>query len=293
MIAWTGQSGPGGIPHLSYVKRKPQPLGAELKTVCDGSSGVCLYAEMQEGKERMQRLKYCIDHGATTACTLRMISKMGLNETNLDDDKKPQRVVVADSWFASRKTAIALKDLLGLHLTGPIKTATRGFPIEAIRWSLVGLDRGDHVVFKEEGADRWAVGWSDIHFKCYITTHGLTGRAATPALKKRQRLDGRHYQIPVRPIPRMPEPLGNDISSQYWRCTDSALYHFHTELTSSTPNFLRPGPTPRNHRVLPARDGLGGPAQPLQARHPRTASHLEDQTVADTHPVRDDWHGRG
>jgi hypothetical protein len=140
-----------------------------------------------------------------------MLSKMGMNETNLADDKKLERVVVADSWFASRKTAIALCDILGIHFTGPIKTATKGFPIEALRWCLVGTDRGTHVIFKERQADRWAVGWHDIHFKCYITTHGLTTEAETPALKKRQKLDGRHFQIKVPRIPRMPRPCGTEL----------------------------------------------------------------------------------
>jgi hypothetical protein len=34
--AWTGQ----GTPHLSFVERKPEPLGAEVKSLCDGLSGV-------------------------------------------------------------------------------------------------------------------------------------------------------------------------------------------------------------------------------------------------------------
>jgi hypothetical protein len=182
-----------------------------MKTVCDGSTGMCLYVEMQEGKVRMRRTKFSDDHPATTACTLRMLSKMGMNEKNLADDNKLERVVVADSWFASRKTAIALDGILGVHFTGPIKTATTGFPIEALRWCLLGTDRGTHVIFKEKKADRWAVGWHDIHFKCYITTHGLTSEASTPALKKRQKLDGRHYQIKVHRIPRMPHPCGTEL----------------------------------------------------------------------------------
>jgi hypothetical protein len=40
MISWTGNSGPGGIPHLSYIKRKPDPLGCELKNACDTSTGM-------------------------------------------------------------------------------------------------------------------------------------------------------------------------------------------------------------------------------------------------------------
>ena len=31
MLEWKGKSGHGGLPHLSFIKRKPQPLGTELK----------------------------------------------------------------------------------------------------------------------------------------------------------------------------------------------------------------------------------------------------------------------
>ena len=116
MMAWTGHSGPGGIPHLSFVKRKPQPLGAELKAVCDGSTGVCMFVEMQEGKERMRRKAFVEEYGATTACTVRMLNQMGMAETNLET--KLKRVVTADSWFASLKTANAVKSILGMEFTG-------------------------------------------------------------------------------------------------------------------------------------------------------------------------------
>ena len=47
MIQWEGISGPGGMPHLSFVPRKPKSLGCEVKTVCDCSTGVMLYLEIQ------------------------------------------------------------------------------------------------------------------------------------------------------------------------------------------------------------------------------------------------------
>ena len=40
MIPWKGNSGGAGlVPHVSFVKRKPEPLGVELKTVCDCTTG--------------------------------------------------------------------------------------------------------------------------------------------------------------------------------------------------------------------------------------------------------------
>jgi hypothetical protein len=40
MFEWTGQVGPGGIPFLSWIERKPKPLGSELKSVCEGHFGI-------------------------------------------------------------------------------------------------------------------------------------------------------------------------------------------------------------------------------------------------------------
>jgi hypothetical protein len=60
--AWTGQ----GMPHLSTVPHKPEPLGTEAKNLCDGLSGVMLFLELQEGKTRMANQKFCDLHKATT-----------------------------------------------------------------------------------------------------------------------------------------------------------------------------------------------------------------------------------
>ena len=60
MSLWLGDVGivPGvgsnykPIPFLSFVPRKPDPLGAEGKCVADGETGCFLRVEMQEGAER-------------------------------------------------------------------------------------------------------------------------------------------------------------------------------------------------------------------------------------------------
>jgi hypothetical protein len=95
------------------------------------------------------------------------------------------------------ETMQAVREKLGLHFTGVIKTAHKGFPLEMCRWALADEDGGKHVVFKTVDVQNvWAIGWSDIHFKTFITTQGVTnlGEAAE---KKRQRADGRNYTIQV------------------------------------------------------------------------------------------------
>ncbi len=99
---------------------------------------VCTF-EIQKGKIAMARKKRCCTYKATTACTVRMLDKMGLKESESDLMDAPdqwyanegkKRCVYADSWFASVETALALKRELGLHFTGPIKTAHKYFPLD-------------------------------------------------------------------------------------------------------------------------------------------------------------------
>jgi hypothetical protein len=121
-------------------------------------TGIMLYLEVQEGKERMARLKYVEDYQATTACTVRMLAALSLVENSLPPDKKLQRVVFGDSWFASYETMKGLREKLGLNFVGVIKTAHKEYPIEQCRWCLVGEDRGKYVAFKSvEENNVWAV----------------------------------------------------------------------------------------------------------------------------------------
>jgi hypothetical protein len=86
-----------GMPHLSFVPRKPVPLGCEVKCVADGTSGIMMYIELQEGKARMRRLRFADEYPATVAITLRMVAAMGLGEISLPADEKLRCVVVGDS----------------------------------------------------------------------------------------------------------------------------------------------------------------------------------------------------
>ena len=44
----------GNLPHLSYIYRKPEPLGAELKTVAYYVTGALVFIEVHIGKEGMK-----------------------------------------------------------------------------------------------------------------------------------------------------------------------------------------------------------------------------------------------
>ena len=80
MSLWLGDDGvldgkganPFPIPFLSFVERKPDPLGAELKVAACGTSGVTVALELQEGAELHCHQQYFTEYGHTTAVCLRL-----------------------------------------------------------------------------------------------------------------------------------------------------------------------------------------------------------------------------
>ena len=72
------------------------------------------------------------------------------------------RVVVADSAFASVKSAVALRNRLGLFFLGMVKTAHRHFPKKFLQ-DVTIAERGGHVVVVavKDGVDLRSVAWND------------------------------------------------------------------------------------------------------------------------------------
>ena len=46
----------GNLPHLSYLLRKPKPLGTEFKCCANTGTGIMLCLETQEGKDAMSKV---------------------------------------------------------------------------------------------------------------------------------------------------------------------------------------------------------------------------------------------
>ncbi len=113
MIFWCGVA----EGRLIWIPRKPTPLGFMLKTVVDQSSGVLLEAEIVEGAEIDEKKEFVEQWGKTTATTLRLMRRWW----------STGKIGVADSWFASYKTAVALMKH-GLFFVGNVKTAHKYFP---------------------------------------------------------------------------------------------------------------------------------------------------------------------
>jgi hypothetical protein len=73
MCAWKPRTTPtGGLPNISFIQRKPKPLGTEFKNSADGESGVMLFLEIQEGKKGMEHARFRDTMKANGACGLRL-----------------------------------------------------------------------------------------------------------------------------------------------------------------------------------------------------------------------------
>ena len=85
----------GGLPNISFIKRKPKPLGTEFKTMCDTETGVMKFMEIQEGKEIMRVKPFAVELGVTSGCVARMASACALGST-----------ILGVSWLGSVKVYV-------------------------------------------------------------------------------------------------------------------------------------------------------------------------------------------
>ncbi|KAL3908548.1 MAG: hypothetical protein SGILL_008440 [Bacillariaceae sp.] len=163
------QTKSANLPAISYVQRKPKPLGTELKCVADVSSGVMLHLEIQRGKKGMQNAKYSKALGGTSSCTLRMVEQAVTQSSGSKD------TVYGDSWFASVKTATELSKRLGVHFVGIVKTAHRRFPKDYIEETMKEWPGGTHIVLEScFGDDLLALGYkySSKKILSFVATKG-------------------------------------------------------------------------------------------------------------------------
>ena len=107
-----------GLPHVTKIARKPEGVGTEYRTLSCGETKIMLQLEIQEGKVPMQGKEYAKDYGSGTSSLLRLTRYWSGSD----------RTVVADSAFASLKTAEALHKHRGLRFIGLVKTAHKRFP---------------------------------------------------------------------------------------------------------------------------------------------------------------------
>lgn len=216
MCAYTGLEGVDAvkqtntfknIDHLDFVPCKPEPLGKEIKTMCDGESGVFLNIEIQRGAERHRLQEWYDSWGHTTAQCLRLVKPW------LYSDK--ERVFAADSWFSGVRTSEAICTLSGgkMFTVGDVKTNSSGFPKDKFKeavpdgngqWATFSsvLKELDHPSITE--MKMWAVAHrrgGAIH--CFIFTSGCTLMGEPMKHSVKEDNDGGNDYIIARECPKV------------------------------------------------------------------------------------------
>lgn len=162
MSSFRPKSKTGNLPSLSYIQRKPKPLGTELKVAADGDTGIITHLELQKKADLMHQQPLWNLYGTTTACTARLTEK---------EDTDRVTTVFGDSWFASVKTARTLmKRREGKEgktfFTGIVKTAHADFPKDYLTKRMKGRGAGSHCIMTAtiDGDIYYAVGYR--HTRC-------------------------------------------------------------------------------------------------------------------------------
>ena len=131
----------GGLPNLTWMIRKPEPLGTEFKTVCCSITGVMIFMEIQRGKDGMKEIKYNREFGATAGCTIRLAERSSQELYSTKD------IVVGDAWFGS---VIAAGQLAaeGKDCCLQVKTNSGFYPKQFIMDALENAPGGVNIILK-------------------------------------------------------------------------------------------------------------------------------------------------
>ena len=189
---WYGQGGywiNHGLPQYIAIDRKPEN-GCEIQNAACGESGIMLRVKLVKTKEEeMTHLEEIDDKGLNHGA--KIIKSLVAPWTGSD------RIVGADSYFASVGTALELKRI-GLRFIGVVKTATKRFPMKHLS-GLELRDRGDCVGLVSKGVDGQPsllpFVWMDRNRRYFIAT-GSSLQAGKTYSRKRWRQEDEEEDAP-------------------------------------------------------------------------------------------------
>ena len=199
----------GNLPNLSYVQRKPEPLGTEFKNLVDGMVGDLCWLEVQEGKERMSKKQYHMSLGACSATVMRGVVDssssvpipLGVERPMVDNDGSEgtnyKKLFLGDSWFGSVRSCLEVAKA-GHHSCFIIKQGNARSPKKFLEETMKDFPGGIWIVLEAEdgatGIDLVCIGYK--YNKKKVLTFILSKGAGST-------LEGEPYEA------RFPDRFGN------------------------------------------------------------------------------------
>ena len=227
MIAWRPRTTETGIPFpvvpksLSYLPRKPEPLGIELKGVWCTNTGILIRLECVVGKEFNATLPLVKDFA--TKPVARRRNRNGYAYDYYEGGTKKALVVrfgnmlphgaviLGDADFASAPAAAALMKYSEVYFIGHVKQQIQGYPAAFIDETLTEHPSGSKIVLekKVDGIDLVAIGYKYNRSKVlkFIMSKGACSSTPHPDWNHIIRYCDKHGPS-ARTIPR-PEACGH------------------------------------------------------------------------------------
>ena len=183
MVRWYGLGGSWisvGLPHYVAMDRKPED-GCEIQSACCTGSGIICQIKLCKSKSECERAAQAQDNEPANDATAAHTTDNGKSSKSAGTSAvleltrpwhSTNRIVVADSAFASVNTAVQLnKRRLGF--IGVVKTATKRFPMEPLQDTVLP-SRGQYtgMATSVDNATLMAYVWSDRDRRYFIATAG-------------------------------------------------------------------------------------------------------------------------
>ena len=136
------------LPHLFYIFHKPELLGVEFKTSALSVTGSFIFLDSQWGKEGINSSRYCVELGATSACTkILMEETKGMGQRALKVSTTDCLLFV--SWLLSKKSEEAAASIF-IDLIGVMKISTKGFCKATIEGFADNWSDGYYIVMRSK-----------------------------------------------------------------------------------------------------------------------------------------------
>jgi len=188
MSAWRPRTTrTGGLPHLTKMDRKPEPLGTELKAAACSTTGCLLHLEIQRGKEGMALQEFNPKYGGCTGYVLRTLEHINNHEQfykifpgknsqestfgpmrsaeyKVQCENSDKQIILGDAYFSSVKTAVSTMTLYGRHYVGVVKNCHSKFPKKFLTETLSEAPAGSHMLLstKHDGVYICALGYKYV-----------------------------------------------------------------------------------------------------------------------------------
>jgi hypothetical protein len=146
----------GTLPNISFIFRKPEPLGTEFKCAACPVIGTMKCLEIQRGAKTMRVARYSAEHGCTSGCSLRMSGAC-----NQPVAAGKERVLKGDSWFGHVRLADNFGQQ-GVRAMLQIKTGHALYPETFMEETLNESPLGCWITMKgrgPRGTDLLAIGY--------------------------------------------------------------------------------------------------------------------------------------